>query len=163
MADIDNSSFIGNHSVAPSAAQVETMRRYDSALGNVGTAKAAEAAGAIIIALGIFIPVPASTTKSSVRYKAPFPLDILAVEVGCEAAGGATGTVDVFTDDTVTDASILSAAQDVKTAAGTSTRRKPTTTSVYQLDEGDEVYIKGASGAGGTLDGAQALLYCKRR
>lgn len=162
MAQIDNSTFIGNHLVKPTEEQIETMKRYDSALGNVQHAQHHNVpASAFAIPLVKVEPVPASSNANSLRVKLPFPVKVWAIDVGCEAAGGATGTVDVFADDGTTDASILDAAEDVKTTAGTSVRIAPEEGS-EELAAGTEVYLKGASGAGGTLDGAQAVLWVER-
>jgi hypothetical protein len=169
MAEIQNAHVIGPHYVRPTGAdsyaagtEADTLKRYDSALGHVHHDQK-HIVPPSFFALNLFIvtSVGAASSADSCRIAAPFPLRIWAADVGCEAAAGATGTVDIYTDDGVTDASILDAPEDVKTGAGVSSRVAPEDGS-EDVAYGTEIYIKGASGAAGALDGAQAHLYCQR-
>lgn len=170
MAEVNNSQWIGDFAVrvdgwdtpADRDKAYGTLRRYDSSLGRVGHAEMhAKPASFFVIDLYIITAVAASGTGDSCRVTAPWPLTIWAADLGCETAAGATGTVDLYTDDGTTDGSILDAAEDVKTAAGTGRRVAPEADK-EDVAYGTEIYIKGASGSGGTLVGGQGHLYCQR-
>lgn len=127
----------------------------DTANENAGHAEMhAFPASFFVWSLYILTTVGASASGDSVKVKAPRPLTIWAADVGCESAGGATGTVDVK----VANTSILDAAQDVKTGAGTVSRVAPEDGS-EDVDYNATIHITGASGGGGSLVGAQAHLY----
>lgn len=170
MAEVSNSHFIGEKYVRITGwddlgdrdKQYGILKAYDSALGGAGhAAMHLDPASAVIIDLYKVEPVAASSSADSCRIKPPFPITIWAADVGCEVAAGATGTVDIYTDDGTTDGSILDAAQDVKTAAGVSSRVAPED-GEENVTSTTEIYIKGASGAGGTLQGAQCHIYGQR-
>lgn len=171
MAEVTNTEIIGAHEVRITGwddlsvedTQYHKLKRYDSALGAAGHHwMHLRPASFYQMDLYIITAVAISSTGDSCRLTAPWPLTIWAADVGTETAAGATGTVDIYTDDTVTDASILDAPEDVKTAAGVGQRVAPEDGS-EEVDFGTEIYIQGASGAGGTLVGGQAHLYCQRR
>ncbi len=166
MPQVNNSAVIGNFTarVARSASEDSAygkLSRFDKAMESPGHAEMhAFPASFFVWSLYILTEVAATTSGSSCRVKAPRPLTIWAADLGCESAAGATGTVDLKTDDGTTDASILDAAEDVKTTAGTSSRVAPEDGS-EDVAYGTEIYITGASGAAGALVGAQAHLYCQ--
>lgn len=166
MAEVTNSHVVGNHT-----SRVERDTDRDSPYGKLAARDTAtESAGhhemhafpacLFVWSLYILTTVGSSSSGSSCRVKPPRPLTIWAADLGCESAGGATGTVDLKTDDGTTDASILNAAEDVKTGAGVSARVAPEDGS-EDVAYGTEIYIVGASGSGGSLIGAQAHLYCQ--
>lgn len=129
----------------------------DTAQENAGHAEMhAFPASFFVWSLYILTTVTASSSGSSVKVKAPRPLTIWAADVGCESAGGSTGTVDIKVDD----ATVLNAAEDVKTAAGTVSRVAPENNS-EDVAYNSTIHIVGASGSGGSLIGAQAHLYCQ--
>lgn len=166
MAEVDNSRVVGAFEVRPSGyaedEQLWTLQQYDKALGTAGHDRMHyRPASFFVIDLAIFTAVPDGGSGNSCRIAAPFPLTIWAIDLGCESAGGATGVLDVFADDGTSDVSILDAAEDVKTGAGTSQRVAPEDGS-EDIAYGTELYLVGTSGAGGTIVGAQAHLYCQR-
>lgn len=167
MAEVVNSHIIGDFTARVTASANEDsafgkLARYDRAQENAGhAAMHAFPASFFVWFMAIFTAVPASDVGSSLKVKTPRPVTVWAADVGCESAAGATGTLDLRVDTpTAADASMIDAAQDVKTTAGTAVRLAP--------EDGKEdvpynslLYIKGASGAGGTIVGAQAHLYCQ--
>ena len=163
-AEVDNSAIIGDFSSRVEASSDEgsaygKLARYDRAQEGAGHAEMHRMpAGVFAIVLTIETAVPAASSGSCARFKAPRPLTIWAAELSCESAAGATGTVDLLVDDGVTDASILDAAEDVKTGAGVSSRVAPEAGS-QDVAFDSEIYITGASGAGGTLVGGRAILW----
>lgn len=166
MAEVNNAQIIGDFTCRVSRdsdgdSAYGKLQRYDSAMENPGHAEMhAFPASFFVIDLYIITTVGAGASGSSCRMKAPRPLTIWAADVGCESAAGATGTIDLKTDDGTTDASILNAPEDVKTAAGTCSRVAPEDGS-EDVAFDTEIYITGASGGGGTLVGGQAHLYCQ--
>lgn len=166
MAEVNNSAVIGNFTSRVTRDSDEDsaygkLARYDKAMESPGHAEMhAFPASFFVWSLYILTTVGASSSGSSCRVRAPRPLTIWAADVGCESAGGATGTIDLKTDDGSTDASILNAAEDVKTAAGTCSRVAPEDGS-EDVDYNTEIYITGASGGGGSLVGGQAHLFCQ--
>ena len=166
MAEVNNDQIIGDFTC-----RVPASSDRDSAYQKLAAYDAERAGHAemhrmpasfFVWAMAIYTAVPDGGTGSSLKVTAPRPLTIWAADVGCESAGGATGVLDIRVDPVGAgaDASILDAAQDVKTAAGTATRLAPEDGS-EDIGYGDVVYIKGTSGAGGTIVGAQAHLYCQ--
>lgn len=115
----------------------------------------------IVLDLYIITSVAAGSTGDSCRIKAPYPLQIQAIDLGCESAAGASGTMDVYTDDGTTDASILDAPEDVQTTAGTAVRVAPED-AFEEVAYDTDIYVQGASGGGGVMVGGQAHLYCQR-
>lgn len=167
MAEVNNAQVIGNFT---SRVTAESSR--DSTYGKLLAADRAVMGGAPHASLHEFpaalfpwslyrvTDVAAASAANTCRVKAPRPLTIWAIDIGCETAPGATGTGDVYTDDGTTDASVLDAAVDVKTAAGTCTRTAPEDGS-EDVAYGTEIYARFASGAGDVLTGGQAHLYCQ--
>jgi len=170
MAEVTNTQFIGSHTVRMTGwddpsdqdTQFGRLKRYDTALGSARHQELHKyPASFFVLNLYILTAVGASSTGDSCRMTAPWPFTIWAADVGCESAAGATGTMDVYTDDGSSDATLLDAPEDVKTAAGAGRRVAPEDGS-EEVAYGTEVYIQGASGSGGTLVGGQAHIYCQR-
>jgi len=159
MAEYNNSALIGSFSVKPTSTEKADLKRMDRAVmeGVRHSEMHDMPASFMIWSMAIHTPVAASSTGNSLKVNAPWPLVILAADVGCESAAGASGTMDVY----VAGASILDAPEDVKTTAGTAGRVAPEADS-QGVPFGSEIFIQGASGGGGTLTGGQAHLYIQR-
>ncbi len=168
MAELNNAAIIGNFLVRPTGyaadEQLWFLRNYDRALGNCGHDRMHYApASFFTLDLHILTPVPDGGTGSSVKLAAPWPFTIWAADLGAESCAGASGVIDIRVDPVGAgaDASILDAAQDVKTGVGVGQRVAPEV-GLGDVGYGDLFYIKGTSGAGGTIVGGQAHLYCQR-
>lgn len=112
----------------------------------------------------IFTPTPDGSNNNSVAVDSPWPFTLLAADLGCESAAGATGTLDIQTDEALdgTFVSLLNAAEDVKTGAGTAHRVSPEVDQEL-VSYDTSIRLHAISGAGGTIVGAQAHLYCQRQ
>jgi hypothetical protein len=170
MSAINNAAVIGAHNVrmtgwdAPTTEglQYKLLANYDPANGGARLQELIKYPASFFVwTLTRHTAVGAGASASSARVRAPFPLTVWSAQVGCEAAAGATGTVDILSDDATTDASILAAAADVKTAAGQCQVVTPES-GKHEIAYSTELYITGASGSGGSLTGAQAHLICQR-
>ena len=110
----------------------------------------------------------ADATASASAYSVTFPVDlkikVVAVVLGCVAAAGATGTMDLeySTDSGSTWVSMLDAAKDVKTDAGEGAKYAIDTAKV-DLNPGAWIRAKAASGSGGPLSGGVAHVDWVRR
>jgi|GEM_PF-3571917 hypothetical protein len=169
MAELNNSAAIGNFLVLPGYDDLDNgdegraskLSRYDKVGPAVGHDRM-HVYPASFYQIDIYISAPvASTTADSCRQKAPWPLKVWAADLGCESSGGSAATVDLYTDDGTTDASILDAAEDVHTAAGEAARVAPEDGS-EDVEYDSDIYIKCVA-TGGTVEGAQAHLYVQRR
>lgn len=164
MAEFDNSAYIGDFSVAidgwPTAAadsRYDRLKRYDPALG-AARHHDMHATPASFYQIDLYVLTSANNNaKESCIFKAPWPFKILAADVGCETCAATTGTVDIE----VAGSSILDAAEDVKTTAGTGVRVAP--------EDGSEdvaydasVNIVQTAGSAAAMVGGQAHLYCQR-
>lgn len=170
MAEVTNSHIIGNYplriegwdDLAATGTVYETLKFYDKALGSTRHhVMHLYPPSFYQIDLYIIVQIGAGTTGDSCRFTAPWPLTIWAADVGCEASAGSAATVDLYTDDGSTDASILDAPEDVHSSIGEGQRVAPEDGS-EEVAYGTEIYIQGAA-TGGAVDGAQAHLYCQRR
>lgn len=163
MAEVNNSQVIGNFTARVDAdadgdSPYGKLARYDKAMESPGHAEMHRIPASIFVwSLYVLTTAGAGETKSGCRVKAFRPLTIWAMDVGCETAGGSAGTVDVFSDDGTTDASILDAPEDVKTTAGTGVRVAPEAAKA-DIAYGTELYVKQIS-TGGNMVGGQAHLY----
>lgn len=166
MAEVDNGQVIGDFTcrVAASSDRDSSygkLAAYDKAMESPGHAEMHRMPCSFFVwFMAIFTAVPDGGTGNSVKVAAPRPLTIWAADLGAESCGGATGVIDLRVDPAGAgaDASILDAAEDVKTAVGVGQRVAPEDGS-EDVGYGDVLYIKGTSGAGGTIVGAQAHLY----
>jgi len=166
MAEVSNNLVIGDISVRPTGystdEQLYTLKRYDHALGNANHDRMHYApASFFVIDLYVLTTAAAGETKQSGRMKAPFPFTIWAADVCCETSGGSASTVDIYSDDASTDASLLDAPESVH-ATLTSAVRVALEDGSEDIAYGTEVYIRQAS-VGGNLVGGQAHLYCQRK
>ncbi len=168
MAEVENTLVIGNFTCRVEASSdgdtaYGKLARYDKAMESPGHAEMHRMPCSFYVwFMAIFTAVPDGGTGSSVKVAAPRPLTIWAADLGAESCGGATGVIDIRTDPVGAgaDASVLDAAQDVKTGVGVGQRVAPED-GLEDIGYGDLLYIKGTSGAGGTIVGAQAHLYCQ--
>lgn len=168
MAEIDNTAVIGPFAVRPTAytdglssggalSQLDKLNQYDGALGNSGHDRMHYAPSSFFIWSHFVITDTNNNAKESLIVAAPWPLTIWAADIGCESAAGSAGTIDIEVDG----ASILDAASDVKTTAGTAVRVAP------EVGEDDVTYgqtvniLSTGTGAGAML-GSQAHMYCQR-
>ncbi len=166
MAEVNNTDWIGPEEVRPTGwddpteedTQLHKLARYDSSLGRANHS-ALHAKPASFFVWSMFVITTATNnSKESLIVEAPWPVTIWAADVGCESAGGATGTVDIEVDG----ASILDAAEAVKATAGTAVRVAPEDGS-EEVAYGQTINIVQAGGVGGDMIGGQAHLYCQRR
>lgn len=170
MAQFNNGFWIGNHSVAVGGwpdleadSAYDRLKQYDSALGAVGHADM-HARPASFFVIDLYVLTTANNNaKDSCDISAPWPFRLLAADVGCETAGGTTGTVDILVDPAggTTYASILDAAEDVKTAAGVSSRVAPEDGS-EEIAYNAALKIRQTSGSAANMVGGQGHLYCQR-
>lgn len=157
MAAIDYTPAIGNRRNARSSAQIDSIRDYDGGLGRNGLDVVAEWPCALYESFHYVATAVNANTVNSVKYPQPWPVKVWAVDVACESAAGSAATVDVRKDDG-SDASILAAAQDVKTAAGTAQRAYPEE-GQEEFAFGDKMYIRAVGTGAGAVVGSQAKVY----
>jgi len=163
MTALVNAPFFGAHYVAPTAVQLAALQQYDTALGNVGHDQKHKFPASSFPWKHELFTAANNNTKSTVVYKAPHPMRVWGVDAACESAAGTAATVDVHVDPAggTSFGSILAAAIDVKTTAGTAVRAAPND------DECDLLYgaavklVVIGTGAGDVI-GAQAQLWCQR-
>src|SRR5574343_368497 len=117
MSQLNNSSVVGPHAVAPSAADLVILRNYDMALGSPPRSQYAQFPASFYEMFFMIATDPNNTTKDSLIRKAPWPLKIWAADLGCESAAGSAATADIMTG-TSSPVSIFDAASDIKTTAG---------------------------------------------
>ncbi len=167
MAEITNTSIIGNHSVRPTEystdEQLFTLKRYDKALGAVGHDRMHFAPASIFVWSLYVLTTANNNTKSSVAVRAPFPLTIWAAQVGCESAASTAGTVDILTQPAAGGGytTILDAPEDVKTAAGTVSHVAPEVDS-EDMAYNDFVRCDQIASSAADMVGGQAHLICQR-
>lgn len=165
MAEVVNTAIIGNFTCrveadADADSAYGKLSRYDKAMESPGHHEMHRVPASIFVwDLYVLTSAGSGETKYGCRVKAFRPLTIWAMDVGCETAGGSAGTLNVFSDDGTTDESILDAAEDVKTTAGTCVRVAPEAAKA-DIAYGTELYIAQIS-TGGTMVGGQAHLYCQ--
>lgn len=167
MAAIVNTAVIGNFTCRVTRSSDEDsaygkLRRYDKAMENAGHAEMhAMPASFFVWFMAIFTAVPDGGSGNSVKVAAPRPLTVWAGDFGAESSAGATGVLDLRVDPTDSaDASMMAAAVDVKTTVGVAVRAAPEA-GPANVAYGSLLYLRGTSGAGGTIVGAQAHLYCQ--
>jgi len=166
MAEVDNTQIIGDFACRitgwddPTVAdtQLHKLNRYDNALGSAKHG-ALHLRPASFFVIDLYVLTTANANaKPSAKIAAPYPLTIWAADVGCESAAGGTGTIDLQVDA----ASILDAAEDVKTGAGTCVRVAPEDGS-EDVDYGSTIHIiQTAGGGAGDMIGGQAHIYAQR-
>ena len=170
MAEISNSAIIGAFSVRPTDTgadnQLETLRRYDSSLGSVGHDRMHQLPASFYqIDLGVFAQIGAGGTGNGCAMACPWPLTVWAADVGVEALSAGDAAVDIQKEPAAGGgyATILDAAEAVQSAVGEPFRVAPEV-GQEDFDFGDKIRVSATqSGAGGTIDGAQAHLYVQRR
>lgn len=174
MAAVNNAYVFGNHLKRPTATELATA-------ANLETSQAAQVKArhlefpTPLFPITLQVPsVSAGTDGYSPTWPIPFPVTVHGVDLGCNSAAGATGTMDVevSADNGSTWASIFAAAKDVKTAAGVMARYAPeadTGTTTRNLDYGVTsgtrvlLRVKGTSGSGGALAGGHGVLWLQQR
>ena len=165
MAALNQAPWFNENEIAPTDDQQVAIANMQSALfGAVRPEWVAYLANKPTIQAHDILSVSADSSGYSVAVPLPFPIKLIGADLGCIAAAGATGTMDVeySDDDGSTWASVFAAAKNVKAAAGTAANYAPETTAV-DLDKGWLVRAKATSGSGGALTGAHANLWYVRR
>lgn len=166
MAEVDNSAIIGAFTARPTGygqtagqddGQLETLKRYDSSLGRAGHDRMHYRPASFYTWSLYVLTTANNNAKESAIVKAPWPMTIWAADVGCETCAATTGTVDIEVGGT----SILDAAEDVKTTAGTCVRVAPEDGN-EDLDYDDAINIVQTAGSAADMIGGQAHLYCQR-
>jgi hypothetical protein len=151
--------------VAPTSQEMADMEQYDAGIGGVNRARFHEQPACVF---PLFLPVTPSVGSGVTDYgnywTAPFPCQIEHVQAGCDAAGGATGTVDVETDEAEagTYVTCLEAAIDVKTTAGAACAVGSITSGKETISAGRKIRVKAVSGSGGAMTGTVAHLLISR-
>jgi hypothetical protein len=108
--------------------------------------------------LQIVTSIPTTTTKTSVKWKLPFPIDLLEVQFGCETDASVTAApMDLLKNGTT----VLAAPVDIVTSIQTPVPTGILTTA-YQCEQGDTLQLSGSS-TGGTVVGAQVVITYRRR
>jgi hypothetical protein len=158
MAVIEYASVIGDRRNARTAEQLANLAAYDTGLGRSGLEVVAQYPCALYESFHFVATAVNNNTVNSVQYPQPWPIKVWAMDVACESAAGSAATVDVRKDDG-TNASILSAAVDVKTAAGTAQRAYPESGGKELFNFGDKMTIRAIGTGAGAVVGAQAKVY----
>jgi hypothetical protein len=160
MAEIDKPSWL-YPKVALSAQEIADINRYDPALGGSDRSRA------MLIPSSTFLLdlTPAVVANNSTEVKAvvaPFDFQIGEISVGCEAAAGSAATADVKVGATAAAAaSILDAAEDIKTGVPEPTTVRPETDK--DVVSAGQVIVGVIVGTGaGAVDGASIVATCKR-
>lgn len=161
MAEVNNAAIIGPRTVRPSGfsedEQLWKLQQYDHALGDAGHAGMHYLPASFYVWFHAAFTPANDSTVNSLSVKAPWPLTIWAADVGCESAAGSAATVDIR----VGSGSVLNAAEDVKTTAGTAARVAPEDGS-EDVAYNSAVFIRVIGTGAGAVVGAQAHLYCQR-
>lgn len=165
MAAISVTGILGDLPVAQlSADEIANLNRAERAFSDMGSAsvplaiaKLAKAAGAIqTTTLVIHKQISSGGNANSFKWKAPFPLEVLEVQFGCEAAGGSAATATLRKNGT----SMLAAAVDILAGLTTTVRANPETTT-YQVAYNDALDLY-ATSTGGTADGVSCVITWRR-
>ena len=164
MTALVNAPFFGDHVVAPNAAELATLQQYDTALGNVGHDQKHKFPASSFPWFMFIAAAVNDATVPSVVNKVPHPIRVWGVDAAVESAAGSACTIDLHADPDggTTFGSILAAAIDVKTTAGTAVRAAPNDDEC-DLDYGAAVKIVAVGTGAGAVVGAQAQLWCQRR
>jgi len=162
MAEVDNSAVIGNFSARPTDdgddSQIDRLRRYDPSLGSSLHHEMHRRPASFFVWSLYVLTTANNNAKESAKVAAPWPLTIWAADVGCETCAATTGTVDIE----VEGSSILDAAEDVKTGAGTCARVAPEADS-EDVEYDETINIVQTAGSAADMVGGQAHLYCQRK
>lgn len=157
MAEIENEHVIGNFSVALTDAQVAkyTTMEGPNDLPEHGKFHNYPAS---FFCIDLYVLTAANNnSEDSVLFDAPFPMTLWAADVGCEACAATTGTADILVDGT----SVLDAAEDIKTTAGTCVRVAPEEDS-QNIAYGDSIGLRVTAGSAAALTGGVGHLWVQR-
>jgi len=166
MAEYDNNKHIGPFLVEPNADRIDTLRRYDKALGSPAhDAMHDRPASYYAVTVSPGLQVPSGGAASSMAIDMPWPATLLAVDIGCQVHGG---SLTVLTGDVLVEPAagggfvpVLDAVEDILApGAGVNARVAPEDGS-EELAFGDKVRVTWAATTD-TADGAQATLYFKK-
>lgn len=158
MSAFDSAPWLGPHFVAFNDRELDRISAYDKAHGLANRARNARTPASIGSFDLVVVTAVSANNKDSVRYKAPFPLEILRCDVACETAAG-TALADVKTDDDTDDQSILAAPIDVAAAVGIAVQAAPEDDKNV-VQEGTEIYLNIAGD--GAVVGGQAKIWYRR-
>lgn len=163
MAEITNTTVLGQQLRAFTEAQLAEFAGYAKALGYVPIAEAVRHPSS-----HLFITVPLledanNNTVESIPFRVPYPVKCWAIDVGCKSAAGATATLDIQRKPVGgAFASVLDAPEDIKTGANAFQRVAPEVDSeLWDFD--DEVKAVVVGGGAGVVVGAMAVLLLQRR
>lgn len=157
MAEIENAHIIGDFSVALTDAQVA---KYTTMEGPNDLPEHAKfhSTPASFFAIDLYsITAANNNAVDTVEFDAPYPLTLWAADIGCESCAATTGTGDIL----VGGSSVLDAAEDIKTGAGTCARVAPEDGS-EDIAAGDAIIARFTAGSAAALTGGVAHLWVQR-
>lgn len=172
MAAVSLTSWFGAFAKRPTAAELQAAEDLEHSQASALKRKHIEYP---VVMQCVSFQTPSASAGSdtySPVWPIPFSLSLIAADLGCNTAAGATGTMDVevSTDNGGTWASVFSAAKDVKTAAGTMARyavNADTGSTSRDLTYGTGsstvlMRVKATSGSGGALAGGCGVLWFRQ-
>lgn len=163
MTAFDATQWVGSKTVRITDAQVAQMDRYDSGLGAIGVSALWRSAGMFMLPFTLAAAVNNATVVGLAQV-ARIPFKLVHLDVGCESAAGSTATLDLHKAVAATPtsfATMLEAAVDVQTAAGTMQAASVTDTK-EDIAVGDHLRIVGIGGGSGAVVGSSGLAICYR-
>lgn len=161
MAEFDNAEYIGDHTRQFTQDQLDTLRGYSKGLGYVPLAAFVRNPPSLFPVELNPVAAPNDNSKDSLVWTAPFPVKVVAIDVGCGAAGGSAATADVQVNRAGAGyASVLDAAEDIKTGAGTLQRVAPED-GEEDVDYGDLIKAVFVGTGAGAVTAAKAILWCR--
>lgn len=120
MAAFDASAWLGARAVRPSTVELAELGRVGPAFFNINLENILRHLHYVAIPLGVASAVNAATVNG-LAFPCPFPIKVVGFSVGCESAAGSAATAILAKAPAATPttfATMLDAAQDIKTAAG---------------------------------------------
>lgn len=161
MAQISKPSWLAA-SVALTAAQLATVRRFDPAIGEVPRSQAYDWPASTIVLALVPSAEPNNSTEKSGSYIAPFDFQIGEIAIGAQTAGATTLTGDILVGDTVASAAtILDAPQDLKTGVPEPSVIRPEVDS-DTVSAGQAIYAQFIAGSAVACAGCAAYVTLKR-
>jgi hypothetical protein len=164
MAAFNAAAWLGSREIRPTEDQLEQIANVDPAFYKVGMDALMRHMHYFVLPLNRFTAVVDASTGYSLAHTARVPFKVVAIDVGCESAGGTTGTADVEKNPSGspdTWATMSTGAVNVKAAAGDRVDL-PVLDGAEDIDAGDELRLNMTGTGTGSIVGGQALLHCFR-
>jgi hypothetical protein len=165
MAAVTDPGLFGTRVHRPTAAQITAIRDLDNSPHSPVKSDMIAFPTPLNAISFELASVSADSSGYSVAWQIPHGMTLEAVDLGCTAAAGATGTMDLEVSTNGTDySSVFLAAKDVKTGAGKTARYLPeadsgATTRTIAYTSTTYLRVKGTSGSGGALSGGKGIIY----